>query len=77
MAVKRLHFVLRRWHLLYKRAKAIRALKRLAVPHQRGRRTIKVRQIGQAGAGVVGGIEDAGEVLSSAGCNFDAGRLGR
>lgn len=69
--------MLRRWHLLYKRAKAIRALKRLAIPHQRGRRTIKVRQIRHAGVGVVGGIEDAGEVLSSARRNFDAGRLGR
>lgn len=69
--------MLRGWHLLYKGLKAVCALERLAIPHQRGRRTIKVRQIGKACVGVIGGIVDAGEVLSSAGGYFDAGRLRR
>jgi len=45
MAIERLHFVFRRWHLLDEPAKAIRTLKRFAIPRQRGGRTVKVRQV--------------------------------
>ncbi len=45
MAIERLHFVFRRWHLLDEPAKAICALKRLAVPRQGGGRTVEVRQV--------------------------------
>jgi len=72
MTVKTLYFVLRYRDIVQQVSNAVCACKRVAIPSDRRRRTVKFRQVHDPRWRVVRGVVQTSELVRSTGRDFDA-----